>query len=89
MLPPQYLVVKVFIESGRITEFRQIFEYISVNAIANHLSISHKRMKELKEDQSNLFIGEALKIAELFDLRPLFMFDIISKQIKKDGILGY
>jgi hypothetical protein len=76
----RYEVVKDMIESGRVTEFRQIFKYMPKTVMAHDLSTNTTRMTRLIDNVHQLTIEEVHIISELVDVEHATIYKLIAKQ---------
>jgi hypothetical protein len=76
----RYEVVKDMIETGRITEFKQIFKYMPKTVMAHDLSTNTTRMTRLIDNVEEFTLEEVYEISALIEVDRLVIFKILDKQ---------
>lgn len=79
----RYEGVKKLIESGHITEFKQIFTYLPKTVMAQDLGTNNNRMTRLIERTELLTLQELSRIGELIDTSFDLINMLASNQYKK------
>lgn len=79
-LDKRYKVVKVMIENGAITEFRQIFEYIPKSIVANDLGTNYNRLIRLLKKVEDVSLEEIFKLSEWIDIECDVIFKLLVLQ---------
>lgn len=94
MMDQRYTTIKVLMESGHITTFRQIFDYIPKTVVYKDLKVNFTRFSKAILDPSGLSMGELRTLAEFFqiDTKKLiymaYMQTLISKnKAKKTSLI--
>jgi hypothetical protein len=64
----RYDSIKFMIESGHITEFREIFDYIPKSLLGKHLHNNNPRMTRLMSNVDDLTVHEIVSISTLFNV---------------------
>lgn len=64
----RYKTVKVMIETGHITEFRQIFDHIPKSVVARDLGTNNNRMTRMITHVEQFNLHELYKISALIDI---------------------
>ena len=64
----RYDSIKVMIETGHITEFKQIFHYLPKSLLSKHLHTNNPRMTRLMENVDDITVHEIVLISMLFDV---------------------
>ena len=80
MMDSRYTTIKVLMESGHITTFRQIFDYIPKTVVYKDLRVNFKRFSKAILDPSGLSLGELRTLAEFFDLDTKKLIDMAYMQ---------
>lgn len=82
ILPPmkdaRYTTIKVLIQAGDITTFKEIFNWIAYTAVAKDLGKNNGTMKKLIDNPERFTLAELWKLA-----------DLIGCDKKKLGIMAY
>jgi len=83
---PRYNTVKIMIEGGHVTEFRQIFdkEYIPKTTVATDMGTNYKRLVRLIDDVTQFKVGDIVTVAGFFDVDTRVLFNLIANQIGSD-----
>jgi hypothetical protein len=76
--------IKVMIEAGHITEFKQIFHYIPKSLIGKHLRTNNPRMSRLVLRVDELTVQEIISISTLFNVDYTKLTGIVFKQYFND-----
>lgn len=79
-----YKVVKVLIETGHITEFRQIFDHVYKTTVANDLGIYYNRFKDLLEHVDRFSIQELYQLGRVIGIDGRKMVQLALDQFEKD-----
>lgn len=74
----KYDKVKKMIESGIITEFKEIFDVISRTEIARQ--IKKNTARDFTRDAEKLSAKHIIEIGEILDVKPGLMLDLINNQ---------
>jgi hypothetical protein len=80
----RYEALKVLIESGHITEFRQMFHYIPPSVVYKDLGINYFRFKKLINDTRLFTIKELIFFASFCNLDPKRIFELAYGQYELD-----
>ena len=72
--------IKIMIETGHITEFRQIFNYFPKSWLRDLLHIGNARAERLKAHAEYLTMDEVFSISAILDVDHLKMTDLIYRQ---------
>lgn len=73
-------IVKPLIESGLITEFRQIFIYVPKTPVGKELGITFSRFDNFLENVKDMTFGDMYLLCHYFEIEPQKMFDLIQTQ---------
>lgn len=76
----RYTTIKVLVESGHITTFRQIFNYIPKTIVYKDLRVNFKRFSKAILNPSGLSLGELRTLAEFFDMDTKKLIDMAYMQ---------
>ena len=80
----RYESIKFMIETGHITEFKQIFNYIPKSLLGKHLHTNNPRMTRLVTEVDDLTVQEIVSISSLFDVDYDKITHIVFTQYLKD-----
>ena len=80
----RYDSIKIMIETGHITEFQQIFNYIPKSLLGKHLHTNNPRMTRLVAEVDDLTVQEIVSISMLFDVDYDKITHIVFTQYLKD-----
>jgi hypothetical protein len=72
------------IETGHITEFQQIFNYIPKSLLGKHLHTNNPRMTRLVSNVDDLTVHEIVSISTLFNVDYTKITHIVFAQYLKD-----
>jgi hypothetical protein len=76
--------IKIMIESGHITEFKQIFHYIPKSVIGKHLRTNNPRMSRLVLNVDELTVQEIVSISALINVDYNKLNGIVFRQYFND-----
>jgi hypothetical protein len=79
----RYIGVKKLIESGHITEFKQIFTYLPKTVMAQDLGTNNNRMTKLIERTELFTLEELNRIGDLIDISFESVNALASNQYKR------
>jgi|ADGO01.1.fsa_nt_gi hypothetical protein len=77
----RYQTVKLLIESGHITEFKQIFEHIPKSIVANDLGTNYTRLSKLIKHTEHIPLKDLITLSRFFGVDGRVMVDLAYKQI--------
>jgi hypothetical protein len=80
----RYDSIKIMIETGHITEFQQIFNYIPKSLLGKHLHTNNPRMTRLVSNVDDLTVHEIISISTLFNVDYTKITHIVFAQYLKD-----
>lgn len=80
----RYDSIKIMIETGHITEFQQIFNYIPKSLLGKHLHTNNPRMTRLVSNVDDLTVHEIVSISMLFKVDYNKITHIVFAQYLKD-----
>jgi hypothetical protein len=80
----RYDSIKFMIETGHITEFQQIFNYIPKSLLGKHLHTNNPRMTRLVSNVDDLTVHEIVSISTLFNVDYTKITHIVFAQYLKD-----
>lgn len=66
--PLKYRAIRALIMAGEITEFTDIFEFVSTSRFSKDTGISVQRLKALKAQPFDMLFNEAMKMVEVIDV---------------------
>mgnify|MGYP003578630125 CR=1 FL=1 len=76
----RYESVKVMIESGRIHEFQQIFNFLPKSIMAHDLGTNNNRMTRLINHVEQFTLEELFRISHLLDINYKTVLTLIHNQ---------
>jgi plasmid maintenance system antidote protein VapI len=76
----RYESVKAMIESGRIHEFRQIFNYLPKSILAHDLGTNNNRMTRLINHVEQFTLEDLFRISNLLDVNYKTVLILIHNQ---------
>jgi plasmid maintenance system antidote protein VapI len=79
----RYMGVKQLIESGHITEFKQIFTYLPKTVLAGDLGTNNNRMTRLINNVHEFTLEELDRISQLIDVSYDSINLLVNNQYKK------
>jgi len=77
----RYNTIKVLIDSGHITSFPDIFNFIPKTVVYKDLQVNFNRFSKAVHNPAKLTMDELLKLAEMFKVDPRLIVDMAFKQI--------
>src|SRR4051812_32978304 len=83
---PRYNTVKIMIEGGHVTDFRQIFDkgYIPRTTVATDMGTNYKRLVRLIDDVTQFKVSNIVMLAGFFKVDTHILFNLIANQIGND-----
>lgn len=78
----RYKTVKILIETGTITEFREIFDNIPKTIVAADMGTNYKRLLRLINDVEQFKVGDLLMLARFFDVDNMAFLKLVVAQAK-------
>ena len=81
---PRYSNVKILIDSGQLSELRQIFISIPKSTVAQDLGTNYKRLARLIDEVTQFKVDDLVRLAFLFEVDKLAIFKLVSQQIDND-----
>lgn len=81
---PRYKTVKILIEGGHLSEFRQIFESIPKTIVAQDMGTNYKRLVRLADEVTQFKVDDLVTLAAFFDVDMMAIFKLVSQQINND-----
>lgn len=79
-----YKAIKVLIEAGHITEFRQIFEHIYPTHVARDMGIHYTRFTAMVEKVQDFRVKELYMLASFIGIRGIAILQLVDAQHEKD-----
>lgn len=76
----RYRTVKHLIESGHITEFREIFDTIPKTVVAEDMGTNYKRLLRLVENVDQFKVADLYSLAGMFEVDKLAIMKLVIKQ---------
>jgi hypothetical protein len=76
----RYESVKVMIESGRIHEFQQIFNFLPKSIMAHDLGTNNNRMTRLINHVEQFTLDELFRISQLLEINYKTVLNLIHNQ---------
>jgi hypothetical protein len=81
----QFDSIKKEIDSGELTEFRQLFDYLLHSWMRTYLQTGYKRISRLEKDPGDLTISEVITLGELIKVDPVKVSQIAITQVVKNN----
>lgn len=83
----RHKTVKILIETGNVTEFKDIFEHIPKTTVADDLGIHFNRITRMIENVNDIKVNDIFLFSGYFEIDGKVMFDLIYNQhnSKKPG----
>jgi hypothetical protein len=76
----RYKTVKVMIETGHVTEFKQVFDHIPKSVVARDLGTNNNRMTRMITHVEQFNILEVFKISGLVDIDFRILLNLVATQ---------
>ncbi|MFL5746838.1 MAG: hypothetical protein ACJ751_19325 [Niastella sp.] len=80
----RYESIKFMIETGHITEFRQIFNYMPKSPLGKHLHTNNPRITRLTKEVDDLTVQEIVSISSFFGVDYMKIIHLVFTQYLKD-----
>jgi hypothetical protein len=80
----RYESIKFMIETGHITEFRQIFNYMPKSPLGKYLHTNNPRITRLTTEVDDLTVQEIVSISSFFDVDYMKIIHLVFTQYLKD-----
>ncbi|OQP52604.1 hypothetical protein A4H97_25105 [Niastella yeongjuensis] len=80
----RYESIKFMIETGHITEFRQIFNYMPKSPLGKYLHTNNPRITRLTSEVDDLTVQEIVSISSFFDVDYMKIIHLVFAQYIKD-----
>jgi len=80
----RYSAIKVLIQAGHITSFRQIFDHLPVSLVYKNLGMNYTRFKKLINNTPLFTMAELIRFANLLDMDPKIIIDLSYQQYLDD-----
>lgn len=81
----RYRTVKHLIESGHITEFREIFDTIPKTVVAEDMGTNYKRLLRLVENVDQFKVADLYSLAGMFEVQKALIFKIVIAQSENEA----
>jgi hypothetical protein len=76
--------IKVMIEGGQITEFKQIFEYIPKSVVGQSIHRNNPGITRLLSSVDDLTIHEVFSLSEVMDVDHMVLTKVVFNQYLND-----
>jgi hypothetical protein len=76
----RYKTVKVMIEAGHVTEFKQVFDHIPKSVVARDLGTNNNRMTRMITHVEQFNFLEVFKISGLIDIDFRILLNLVATQ---------
>lgn len=76
----RHKTVKILIEGGHVSEFREIFDHIPKTTVAAELGIHFNRFNNFMEKVGAMGISDLFLLSGYFEIDPKVMFNLIENQ---------
>ena len=78
----RYKTVKILIEGGHITEYKEIFDNIPKTTVAEQLGIHFNRFDRIINKVGQMKIDDLFLVASYFEIEAKVLFELINNQYK-------
>ena len=72
--------VKILIEGGHVTEFKEVFDHIPKTAVADELGIHFNRMSRMINNVNDIKVNDIFLFSGYFDIDAKVLFGLIYNQ---------
>lgn len=79
----KYRSVKALIEKGEITEFRQIFDIITLTKVAVDLGTHTSTLSDLNDNVGKMSLERMIKLGELLEVQTDTILKLLENQYNK------
>lgn len=80
----RYATIKILVDTGHITEFRQFFDQIPPTVVKDDLGTNFNRLKRLISHVEEFSLKELFRIGEFCGIEKEKMLALAYNQIRKD-----
>jgi hypothetical protein len=80
----QYQAIKVLIEAGHITEFRQIFEHIYPTHVARDMGIHYTRFTKMIDRVQDFRVSELYRVAGFIGIAGIKILQLVDAQYEAE-----
>jgi hypothetical protein len=84
----RYAAIKILIETGHISSFKQLFTYIPKSVLGADLGLNNTRITRLISYPDRFSIRDINGIATVINIDPLRIVQLIYSQIRTDQSAG-
>lgn len=77
----RHKTVKILIEGGHVSEFREIFEHIPKTTVADELGIHFNRFNNLIDKPADMKVSDLFLLSGYFEIEGQKMFQLINNQV--------
>ena len=84
----RYETIRLLIQAGSITEFRQVFTHVRKTAIARDIHTNNNRITRLISNAEDFTAKELFIISDLWEVDHKIILDLIYNQYSKKGKPG-
>ncbi len=78
---PRLDAIRILIETGHIKTFREIFEFVPVNVLADITGNRFNRMVEMKKNPRLFRLLDFIKVAEVIGVDEKMVIDLAMEQV--------
>ena len=76
----RYKTVKILIETGNVTTFADIFEYVPKTTVADQLGIHFNRMTKMIDSVNEIKVNDVFLFSSYFEVDAKVIFELIYNQ---------
>jgi|ADGO01.1.fsa_nt_gi hypothetical protein len=77
----RHKTVKILIEGGHVTQFREIFEHIPKTTVAEQLGIHFNRFNNFIDHPAEMKVSDLFLLSAYFEIEGQKMFELINNQV--------
>lgn len=76
----RFKTVKILIEIGNVTSFKDIFEHIPKTTVADELGIHFNRMSRMIDNVNDIKVNDVFLLSGYFEVDAKVIFELIYNQ---------
>ena len=81
MTNPDITALRILIETGAINTFKETFDYLTVDRLAEISGLSPERIQHLKDDLWTMTGGDILQLTRCLDMDRSHLVQLICNQL--------
>jgi hypothetical protein len=78
---PRYDALKILIEAGYVSNFKEIFDHLPKSILGSDLSINNNRITRLIAHPDQFSVKELSTIASLIGIEPMLIIKLVFAQL--------